>query len=231
MPPEQRPPGGWASWWLFPEWKGFKEMYELLEARIDQGCLGHPRPKSTVIATNSWYLYESLHMRLLSEEERAKFGNGPAAGPQRLQQSPLWGRWAPGLTAQVMQAWVFWGKEQRLWQEVQLRRVMLAKLKEDEAFKKHLESDHIPFRKGCSVCIASQGRQRPHWRASTKTLFSVSFDLAGPFNPGRSYDPAASGRDRGLGYRYFWRVLLRCQSKPFLRRRPKRLPKRRNPLL
>ena len=205
MPPEQRPPGGWASWWSFPEWKVFKGVYDLLEARVDQGCLkkGHPRPKPTVVATNSWYLYESLHMRILSREERARFGNGPAAGSQRLQQSPLWGRWAPGLTAHVIQAWVLWGKEQGLWQEVQLRKVMLAKLKEEEAFKRHLESDHVPFRKGCPVCIASRGRQRPHWRASTKTVFSASFDLAGPFVPGRGYDPAASGRDRGLGYRYF----------------------------
>ena len=203
MPAEQRPPKGWASWWSFPEWKGFREVYDLHEARFDQACLGHPRPKPTVLATNSWYLYESLHERVLSREERAKFGMGPTTGQQRLLQSPLWGRWAPGLTSQVIEAWVYWGKEQGLWQDVMQRRVMLAKLKEEEAVKKHLESDHIPFRKGCPVCIASQGRQRSHWRASTKTVFAASFDLAGPFLPGRSYDPAASGRDRGLGYRYF----------------------------
>ena len=53
------------------------------------------------------------------------------------------------------------------------------------------------------MCIASQGRQRSHWRSSCTTVHSASFDLAGPFVPGRAFDPIASGRDRGQGYKYF----------------------------
>ena len=34
-------------------------------------------------------------------------------------------------------------------------------------------------------------------------MHAASFDLAGPFLPGCSFDPVASGRDRGLGYRCF----------------------------
>ena len=34
-------------------------------------------------------------------------------------------------------------------------------------------------------------------------LFSASCDLAGPFVPGKCFDPVASGRDKGLNYRHF----------------------------
>ena len=203
MPPEARPRGGWVSWWAFPEWRAYAQVYGIHEARLDQGCFGHSRPKPTVFATNSWFLYESLHMRVLTRLQRARFGTGPASGQARLQQSPLWGRWAPGLTACVIQAWVYWGREQGLWDEVQLRKAMLTKLKEEEAWRRHLDSDHVPFRKGCPVCVAAQGRQRCHWRSTARNVSSASFDLAGPFISGRGYDPAASGRDRGLGYKYF----------------------------
>ena len=103
----------------------------------------------------------------------------------------------------VIAAWVRWGQEQGLWEQVNLRRMLLAKLTEEELQRKHAASDHVPFRKGCPICIQSQGRQRSHWRASHTGLYSASFDIAGPFTPGRSFDPTASGRDKGTGYRYF----------------------------
>ena len=99
-----RPPQGWVSWWSFPEWKDFAQEYKLNEARLDQGKFGHERPKPTVVATNSWFLYEALHMQVLTKEERALFGIGPRAGSQRLERAPTWGKWAPGLVVHVVQA-------------------------------------------------------------------------------------------------------------------------------
>ena len=69
--------------------------------------------------------------------------------------------------------------------------------------KRHVGNDHIPFRKGCPVCIQAQGRQRSHWRSSVTSVYSLSCDIAGPFKDGLGFDPVASGRDKGRGYRYF----------------------------
>ena len=90
--------------------------------------------------------------------------------PERLMFEITEARFDQG--CEVIQAWVCWGREQGLWQDVHERKVWLAKTKE-------------------------------HRRAAKTGVYSASFDLAGPFIPGRSYDPAASGRDRGLGYKYF----------------------------
>ena len=128
---------------------------------------------------------------------------GPLDVRSRLQESSSWARWAPGLTSLVWRAWNAWALERGLWTEVEARKGFLAKLTHEEQLRRHADQDHTPFRKGCPVCIASQGRQRSHWRASATGLYSASFDLAGPYIAGQGYDPVASGRDKGQGYRYF----------------------------
>ena len=203
MPEGQEPIGGWPSWWAFPEWRAYADLYEVYHARFDQGCFRHTRHKPTVLATTSWSLFESLHNHVLSAEERRSFGRGPQSLEQRLKESSKWAEWAPGFVTLVMQAWVRWGREQGLWEEVGIRRLLLAKLTEEELQRKHAGNDHVPFRKGCPICIQSQGRQRSHWRARFTGLYSASFDIAGPFTPGSSFDPGASGRDKGAGYKYF----------------------------
>ena len=203
MPRSARPLHGWASWWTFDEWQYFKGAYGVYEARFDQGKLGHVRPKPSMLATTSWFLFESLEGQLLTEAERSWFGKGPLDVRSRLQESASWARWAPGLTSLVWQAWNAWALERGLWTEVEARKGILAKLTHEEQLRRHADQDHTPFRKGCPVCIASQGRQRSHWRASATGLYSASFDLAGPYIAGQGYDPVASGRDKGQEYRYF----------------------------
>ena len=200
---ELRPPGGWPSWWAFPEWRCFSKAYDLHLARLDQGKYGHARPKPTQLATSSWFLYERLHGQVLSVEEAKWFKEGPVSMEQRVSESPGWAKWAPGLTRHILDAWVHWGMEQGLWSEVKARRLYVAKLTEEEQQRRHAAQDHVPFRKGCPVCIGAQSRQRSHWRASVKSLYSASFDIAGPFKAGRSFDATASGRDKGGGYKYF----------------------------
>ena len=122
---------------------------------------------------------------------------------ERISESHHWACWAPGLTARVRQAWADWGRERGLWLEVEERKNLLAKLTEEAMRKRHEDNDHIPFRKGCPVCISAQGRQRSHWRAAVGQVYAASFDIAGPFVSGQCFDPVSSGRDRGRGYRYF----------------------------
>ena len=200
MPGHSEPSHGWPSWWAFPEWIWFRDEYGLHEAEFDQGKLGHSRPKPTTVATSSWFLFEALHARFLDSEERRQF---VADIQGRVRASATWARWAPGLTDLVLQSWKKWGAEQGLWPEVQDRQRYLAKLTQEEQLRRHQQNDHVPFRKGCPICVAAQGRQRSHWRASFTGIYALSADIAGPFKPGRCWDPTASGRDRGLGYRYF----------------------------
>ena len=197
------PEGGWPSWWAFDEWRCFANTYGLHLARLDQGRYGHIRPKPTGLATSSWFLYERLHGQVLSEAEAKAFGRGPRSVEHRIAEVPGWASWAPGLTRCVLEAWILWGQEQGLWSEVQDRRAYVVKLTEQEMQRRHENQDHVPFRKGCPVCIGAQGRQRSHWRASVKAVYSASFDIAGPFKPGRSFDATVSGRDKGGGYKYF----------------------------
>ena len=92
MPQSRRPSNGWASWWAFPEWARFSNMYGVYQAKFDQGKLGHVRPKPTEVATTSWYLFESLHCQCLTPEERAMLGSGPRTTPERLRVSASWAR-------------------------------------------------------------------------------------------------------------------------------------------
>ena len=69
--------------------------------------------------------------------------------------------------------------------------------------RRHAAQDHVPFKRGCPVCLAAQGRQRSHWRSAVTGVCSISVDIAGPFKPGQGWDPGASGRDKGWGYKYF----------------------------
>ena len=87
--------------------------------------------------------------------------------------------------------------------EVCERRVVLRKLTEEESYARHVAQDHVPYRKGCPICIGAQGRQRSHWRSSFPGVHSLSVDVAAPLIPGRSWDVEASGRDKGQGYRFF----------------------------
>ena len=203
MDPEREPSTGWASWSSFKEWQDFRDLYQFHEAKFDQGKLGHVRPKPATMATSSWFLFEDLHGQCLTDQERSWFGKGPADVSGRVWASSTWSKWAPGLTYSVLRAWHHWESEHASGEEVQVRQHLLAKMTEEEAMKRHVANDHTPFKKGCAVCIAAQGRQRSHWRSKHKGVYSLSCDLAGPYVLGQGYDPVASGRDKGHGYRYF----------------------------
>ena len=217
MPQSKRPEQGWPAWWALEEWKRFSRAYKMHCAMFDQGGLGHPRPKPTTIATTSWALFESLDQMFLTKEERMSFGSGPQTTSERMQLSTFWGCWASGLTSRVLQAWAKWGEEQGLWSEVEGRQALLAKMTAEALQKAHEANDHVPYKKGCLICVAAQGRQRvieePRLRECTRRRLIWRGHV-----PGRCFDPVASGMDRGwvtATYATLWLVPLRV----FCRRR------------
>ena len=186
--------------WGDEAWGGFKQAYNCEEAVFDQACLGGSCAGSTSLVTSSWFLYEVLHAHRAGEEVKLFL-----QGLRDLRK--IWGQqepegWTVGLRRTIQAAWLRWRDECAQAEEVESRKVLLAKLSEKEAYDRHVKQDHVPYMKGCPVCISAQGRQRPHWRSSFPDLHSISVDMAGPFIAGQSFNVEASGRDRGGGYRY-----------------------------
>eukprot|EP00439_Symbiodinium_sp_Y106_P058360 s2446_g8.t1 len=175
----------------------FKPLYGLNVASFDQGCCGASGVRATSLVTSSWFLYETLHEMRVSEGVRslwASFQGGQEATSDD---------WTGGLLRIIQNAWVLWKWERAKQEEVRERKAILKKLTEEEAYALHVKNDHVPYRKGCPICISAQGRQRSHWRSGFPGVHSLSVDIAGPLIPGRSWDVEASGRDKGGGYRYF----------------------------
>ena len=201
--PSKGPQYGYPSWWSFEEWDLLKELYSFHVSTFDQGKLGHERPKPTSFASNSWLLYEVLQNQFLTKEERDCFPCGPSDADHRLKVSKGWACWAPGLAQAVRQAWDQWRHEQSAPEEILQRQILLKAMTAEQRHQCHLDNDHVPFQKGCPVCVAAQGRQRSHRRQAVTGVYGASFDIAGPFVPGQGFDAVSSGRDLGHGYKYF----------------------------
>ncbi|CAE7521159.1 RE2 [Symbiodinium sp. CCMP2592] len=196
---------GYPSMWAFREVQDLVGVYGLHIASFDQGLLGGRNGELTTIATSSWFLYEGLHGVGIDLK-------GDPSG--ELRPCIEYFGWSIGFLARVQGAWLDWcaGKESEA--VVAERKVWLAKLSEKELLQQHADNDHVPFLRGCPVCIAAQGRQRSHWRAEVTSLYSLSCDLAGPFKDGMSFDATASGRDKGKGYKYFLSAAYSVPVKP-----------------
>ena len=201
--PSKGPQYGYPSWWSFEEWDLLKELYSFHVSTFDQGKLGHERPKPTSFASNSWLLYEVLQNQFLTKEERDCFPCGPSDTDHRLKVSKGWASWAPGLAQAVRQAWDQWRQEQSAPEEILQRQILLKAMTAEQRHQCHLRNDHVPFQKGCPVCVAAQGRQRSHRRQAVTGVYGASFDIAGPFVPEQGFDAVSSGRDLGHGYKYF----------------------------
>ena len=180
---------------------GFQEVYGLCRACFDQGCLGASESCATELLTSSWFLFEALQGHRVSP-----------GSPQYLELLGLltFGHGTPGrdgwtvpLSRVIQNAWGRWKSELAASVEVEERKIFLKKMCSREDYARHVANDHSPYLRGCPICIQAQGRRRSHWRSSFPTVHSASFDIAGPFVAGKSFDPVASGRDRGGGYRYF----------------------------
>ena len=141
---DKAPSTGYVSFFAFPEWQLYAELCGVHIARFDQGCLGHRRPKPSMVGTTSWYLYEHLDQRFLTPQQRAAFGKGPQSKTSRINEVPGWAVWAPGLTVLARQAWSRWLTEHGIQPKAEARSILLAKLTEEQRWQLHQANDHIP---------------------------------------------------------------------------------------
>ena len=71
----------------------------------------------------------------------------------------------------------------------QLRKLDMA------SWRKHVRQQHVPFRKDCRVCLESMGTSHPHRRShNASSSFTMSLDLAGPYQVGRDLGTGKSCR-------------------------------------
>ena len=113
--------------------------------------------------TSSWFLYETLHELRVGDQLRSVFlefekERGTGFSGEKI-------KWETGLFTMVQRAWVLWKWERANEGEVAERRAILKKLTEEESYALHVQHDHVPYRRGCPICISAQGRQRSHWRS------------------------------------------------------------------
>ena len=174
------------SLWQWPELQSFQHQYGLKLARFDQGKMGHAKVKPTCFLTSSWKLWTKLHLDKCSREEvQLRRGLVPEALQDRLVQSKLWAKWAPGLVAaigQALRAWIGGSPEDRSSEE-EGEKVILKKLTpSEEAFARHCEADHVCFRPDCKTCLSGAIRSHLHVRNKypQKNVLTLTADLIGP---------------------------------------------------
>lgn len=163
----------YPSFWEWEETEDFLKRHpEMFKVRVDQGALGHQRPKPTTLLTNMVQLKE------LDGITSKESGEGQRVDLQeRLKQTASWSTWAPGLMAalKIVIPKFLMGQAQQ---------PMLSKL-DLAGWKKHLQAQHVPYWRDCKVCLKTMGSAEPHRRKKgQESAFVMSVDICGPFKRG-----------------------------------------------
>ena len=162
-----RPPTGFATFWMTPEWHAVERTYNLHVFSFDQGPLLHAKRKPTSLGTNMAPAAEILECRgpgMESWTDRS----------QSLNQSKAWAEWAPGLIAAL-------GYMMESWIEFSHKEGSRATRKLDPSFIEHIKQQHVPYRRDCKYCVQGGAKQRQHRRILSPQMWTLSVDTAGPF--------------------------------------------------
>ncbi|CAL1162674.1 unnamed protein product [Cladocopium goreaui] len=163
----------YPSFWEWEETEDFlKRNPDMFKVRVDQGALGHPRPKPTTLLTNIVQLKELDGITSKESGESVCMDLR-----ERLKQTASWSAWAPGLMAALK---IVIPK----FLASQAQQPMLSKL-DLAGWKKHLQAQHVPYRRDCKVCLETMGSAEPHRRKrGQESAFVMSVDICGPFKKG-----------------------------------------------
>ena len=196
--------GGLKQGWDPTSMEAFSQAYSLNRASFDSACFGANYTGASELLTSSWFLYEATHAIRMGSTTKAIWELTRPERPRN--QAGSTEGWARGLLRVVQGAWCSWCALGCRSEEVSERKAWLAKVVSDEAYAKHVSNDHIPYLKGCPVCIRAQGRQRSHWRSGFPGVHSASFDIAGRLCPARPLIRRFQDVIKGRGTGTFWHV-------------------------
>ena len=167
-----------------PFMKAFSEVTMPLGMKrcsFDKGTVGSPGRRATTFVTNLPFEAQDQLRELSSNNEADSKGGG--SWTTSIRRS---------LARDLRETGV---ASTRAWHRKELS-PDLRKLSAEQAWRLHVERDHVPFRKDCEQCVVSLGSGRPHRRTKQKSAYVLSVDIGGPMR--------ATSRDgHGYGYRYF----------------------------
>ena len=161
------PPGDVAdrsvSLWRTEFIKGMVETFGLEEMAFDQGALGNPQRRPTRCLTNLELGLQGLRDSRTSWPQPVR-GEDPSVWPQGFRET-------------LCSAIKSWNKAMET--DATTKAAMSAK--ERSEWKEHLNNNHFPYRRDCSVCLQASGTGRPARKVEYRDAFVLSLDVAGPF--------------------------------------------------
>ncbi|CAE7357873.1 unnamed protein product, partial [Symbiodinium sp. CCMP2456] len=185
-----------ASLWETESWKSFKSISSMSTAAFYMGAYGHRSTRPTKVATN----YPDLI------QMNGNYDFGEQCVPQSLVDEQTMDQWSRKFKSIVAGSILNYHDNSFAFEEeLKQAGVRIGKLTrgQKEEWRRHLDNDHQPYRSDCSVCINAQANGYKHRRVKHPSLYTVAFDLAGPYKQkGRSLD-----RD---DYKYIMVAAYRC---------------------
>ena len=173
---ESKPP----SFLRWPETKKIQKELKLKAIHFEQGALGHPRPKPTTVLSSvpeTWCLQDLRCSRM-----QGQVHPWPTDIQEKIKMSQSLAAWAPGFKQLLGKVVAATGLSAAT--QPGMQKLSASELEELKAWEDHVRAGHTPYRKDCSICIESRGRDRPHHRQKTVDGFCLSLDISGPYEPG-----------------------------------------------
>ena len=162
------------TFWIFPELEELMSEPGFVKVSFDQGVMGHVRRKPTTLLTNLEPMSQLNEMR---EAKKIKHPL-PDTVEDTVKESGGWAKWAPGLVRAIIEAG-------RIHLANATTPAACRKL-DVEGFKRHIQNNHMPYRRDCKQCLETMGQSEPHRRLHLDgAAYCLSLDLAGPFPLGK----------------------------------------------
>ncbi len=150
----------------------------LKESRIEQGGLGHQTTKPSTLLSDLEEIQDIDGLKAKNQSQvKTKW---PTDLEERLQFSRSLAAWAPGLKKLLSE--VICRLASHL--EPSVKKLSLEELEEVRKWEAHVRQGHTPYRRDCAVCVEACGRDKPHRRRPTGEAFTMSLDIAGPYDVG-----------------------------------------------
>ena len=178
------PPGDVAdrsvSLWKTKFIEGMVETFGLEEMAFDQGALGNPQQRPTRCLTNLELGLRGLRDSRTSWPQPVR-GEDPSIWPQGFRET----------LCSAMKSW------NKAMETDAATKAMSAK--ERKEWKEHLNNNHFPYRRDCSVCLQASRTGRPARKVEPRDAFVLSLDVAGPF--------ATRGVDENRGSKHRFKLV------------------------
>ncbi|CAE6936887.1 GIP [Symbiodinium sp. CCMP2592] len=177
-----------TSFWKSDMMKKFQEVVGEIgvkECELEQGGFGHPEIAPMKL----------LHNVGLDPHHGLKDLRPDHLRPTRDPGFPV-RRWCPGLRRAVQEGIRAMGLGDGADGHESEGECELRKLSKEQAWKLHIQRDHVPFRRDCEQCVMMLGTGRPHRRVHQKSCYVLGVDVGGPLR-------VPSKDAHGSGYKYF----------------------------